>query len=120
MNSSLFIRDLSLMCVLGCFPGEQDYAQEVRVSLDITFSELPRACTTDKIEDALCYNTLCEKIRETTNKKKYATIEHLAWEISQSIKLIIPSQHQWSLSLKKVNPPIEGLKQGVEFKINNL
>lgn len=120
MKASLKIRDLSLFCFLGCLPGEQDHQQEVRVSLEIIFSEQPGACFTDKIEDTINYSLLCEKISETACKKKYFTVEHLTREIVDGLKDYIPKQWEWSISLVKVNPPIEGLKQGVEFKLSHL
>jgi dihydroneopterin aldolase len=117
--SSLFVNDFTFLCLLGCYPEEQTQKQEVSVSLKMEFSEIPQACMTDNLEDTLCYENICNEIKAVGDKKLYKTVEHLSFEIFLTLKKIIPNEYRWSIKLRKVNPPIEGLKNGVIFELEH-
>lgn len=121
MNSPtvLSVQDFSILCSLGCTAEERATLQEVRASIEIRFSQTPKACESDSLEDTVCYAALCTKIKEVVDSKSFHTVEHLAQEIYKSLTKIISENNLWRLKIHKVNPPIAGLRGGVFFEIGD-
>ncbi len=113
----LTVHDYSLLCHLGCSAAERAQKQEVRVSLQIDFAEKPQACVTDNLSDTVCYDQLCRLILKTTQTVEFQTIEHLAHKLHENLRASLKRALKWNLSLHKVSPPIDGLRGGVTFQI---
>lgn len=119
MKSILYIKDYSIYCHLGCLPEEQTNTQEVRVSFEVMFSKPVNACLSDRLEDTICYADLCRVFDLVANSKPFHTVEHLAWQIHEHVKTILPGDNPWSLNVHKVQPPIDNLRGGVHFHLGN-
>ena len=120
MTSTLVINEYLLWCHLGCLLEEREQAQEVLASIKIEFNDPPVACVSDHLEDTICYARLCEEMDCIAKERSFNTIEHLSWVIYSNIQKYFPNQCRWSLVVKKVRPPIDGLKNGVCFQIGDL
>lgn len=116
----LTVNEYSIECILGCYPEEKEQFQEVLASIKIAFQEPPQTIETDLISNTLCYAQLCCEIKRIALEKHFNTIEHLSWEIYRHLQSIIPRECRWYLRLHKVDPPLEGLKNGVSFQIGDL
>ena len=117
-TTALFIRHLELRVHLGWPDIERQHEQIVFLDVDIHFSEPPNACKTDHLDDTLCYASLIDSIREKISVKKFHLIEHLTYDIYQSIKPLMPHRSKVSVCITK-HPDIKGLEGGVQFRYSD-
>jgi FolB domain-containing protein len=113
----LSIKDLALEVHLGVTPKERLGRQSVILNLDIFFPELPLACTTDRVEDTVCYDTLIKKIRDFCLIGEYRLIEFFGNRLYSFVKINVPSQCNILLAIEK-HPEITGLGGSV-FSIDD-
>lgn len=116
MIAKLELVNLRCAVYLGCLPGEQDNRQDVLVTLTLNFSRVPSGCETDDLAGVVNYADLAQVVRETTGRKKYALIEHLAEQIWTDLQnhREIPNS-KVLVKVVKVRVPIEGLEGGASF-----
>lgn len=78
----IFVRDLSLRCIIGIFPEERKNRQDVIVNLVLEgpFSE---AAKSDNIELTANYKTITKRIIQLVEDSEFFLIETLAERISQ-------------------------------------
>ena len=119
LKSRLVIESLSVYCFLGCFEEEHRARQEVRVSITVDFDQLPEACETDRLEDTICYGTVCDRIHQIVKSQKFYTVEYLGKTLFQSLDDSFFKGCKWKLKIHKVNPPVLGLLHGVFFELEN-
>ena len=121
MGSRIRLRlvDLRLPIHLGCTLAEQEIPQEVSFSFEICFSEMPGACRTDRLEDTVCYGRLSEVVRTYCAGRRFQTVEKLAHECYETLKPEMIPTASLSLSVHKLKPPVDSLKGGVFFEIEN-
>lgn len=107
-KSALSINALEIELFLG-WPNEERMRRQV-VSLDIElhFSALPKACTSDDLQDTVCYRELIEKLREKICVQKFHLIEHVTQEVYVVLKSLLPAHCNISVHLTK-HPQIQGL-----------
>ena len=110
----LTINNLSLQVHLGCTAEERKVAQEVQVTIAITFSHPPLGEVTDLLQDTLCYAEICENIKQCAAKGEYNLVEKLAADFYAVLKERWPDYLFW-LQVRKMRPPIEDLLQGVDY-----
>lgn len=114
LQSSLYINGFELHVHLGLSDEERAQPQTVVLDIQLKFSEPPKACATDQLEDTYCYSTLTQWIAKQLQEKQFHLLEHLAHEIYQLIKNHISDQTQIQLCITKF-PPIAGLTGGASF-----
>jgi dihydroneopterin aldolase len=116
----LKISDLTLSVHIGCTPEERLKKQEVRISFQIEPDRLPGACVSDVLSETICYETLIGSIQHSIDSRaEFNTVEKLGHDCFQSLKAQIPKDARLSLSLHKVNPPIDSLKGGIHFELSD-
>ena len=113
--SKISIRSLSVLMQVGVTEPERLQPQEVQFGFELQLPK-PKAVLTDRIEDTVCYESICNLIRETATAKPVHTLEYLANEILIRFKERFPVGTQALLRIKKVKPPIPGLLEGVEYE----
>lgn len=76
----IFVRDLSLRCIIGIFPEERKNRQDVIVNLVLEgpFSE---AAKTDNIDQTANYKTITKRIIQLVEESEFFLIETLAERI---------------------------------------
>lgn len=119
MRVSLHIKEFSQQVHLGCTASERAIPQEVRFSLSLKYSVLPRVCESDQLLDATCYQKVTEALSEVCRSGEFATIEKLGMNGFEKIKKLLDPSVSLKINAWKVKPPIDGLLGGVEFEISD-
>lgn len=79
----VFVRDLHVEATVGVHEHEKAGPQPLRVSIDLTVSELPGA-TRDELEKVVCYEVIVRKVQEICGEGHVNLIETLAERIATS------------------------------------
>ena len=118
LHGLLNVSGLELQVNLGWRNQELMEPQAVMLDFAITYANAPAACTSDHLEDTLCYAVIIEEIRAHLKDKKYRLIEHLSNEIYKLITPHLPTNTTLSVTITK-KPKIDGLLGGVSFTCFN-
>jgi dihydroneopterin aldolase len=111
---ALTINSMQLDVHIGWANKERVKKQPVLVDIDIAFANTPKACLTDHLDDAVCYDSLITQLRQQLGKKKFCLVEHLAHDIFTIIKSLLPKQTKLQIGITKY-PAIKNLNGGVSF-----
>lgn len=114
-NCLLSIRRLHTWVRLGCSAEERSVPQEVEVDLEISFPAVPDGVRTDRLEDTICYGDVCADITEASRAGEFALIEKLAGDVMKRIRDRVGRGYGLKLSIHKLRPPIDNLRGGVVF-----
>ena len=77
MNSTLQINKLILSINIGVTAEERATPQDIEFDISIHFNSLPKACSSDNINDTICYASLVKTIKSLCSNKEFHLIEHL-------------------------------------------
>lgn len=80
----IFLHDFKAKTLIGIYPWERKVPQTIRIDLEIALPT-SRACQSDKIEDALDYALVIERINGILAQKHFSLLEALAEHIAQTI-----------------------------------
>lgn len=80
----IFLHDFKAKTLIGIYPWERIVPQTIQLDLEIALPT-SRACQSDKIEDALDYALIIERINEILANKHFSLLEALAEHIAQTI-----------------------------------
>lgn len=116
---SMKIQNLRLEVRLGCSTEERSVPQEVGVSVELRFSEVPRGTVSDDLKDTVCYAKISEALRAHIKGREFCLVEKMAADFREILKPMIEGRAEISLSVHKVRPPIDGLLGGVEYRIGD-
>ena len=81
MNTSIYIRDLSLRCIIGIFPEEREKLQDVLINIKLD-CDIPHAAESDSIEDTVDYKSLNKSIIDMVESSDFMLIETLAERVA--------------------------------------
>jgi D-erythro-7,8-dihydroneopterin triphosphate epimerase len=73
----IFIRDLSLRCIIGIFPEEREKKQDVLINV-VMGADLRKAGQTDDINDTVDYKRITKAILAAIEPSSYGLIEKMA------------------------------------------
>jgi dihydroneopterin aldolase len=90
--------------------------QPIDVHTEIKFFEELRGCTTDNLEDVVCYHTLTEKIIESLRGKSFHLIEFVAKQIFETVASFISLGAILAITITKPNHPVPHVQKGISFK----
>ena len=117
IDATLFIKNLSVKCVIGVNPYEREREQEVRMQIFL-WTDIAKASRSDKLEDALDYSAIYKEVVERVEHSKFYLIERLAYEVAT-----ICLQHPLTRKAKVVIEKIEALEKaessGIELTLEN-
>jgi len=85
-KATICIDGLETDVYIGATEEEKSRKQKIRWFISISFSDRPRACKSDLLEDTLCYDHIVNMIIEASNAKKYNLLEHLVETAYKKIK----------------------------------
>ena len=105
---------------LGCYAEERARPRDVELDLRIWFLEPPRGCSTDRLEDVVCYAELVAAVEEAVAGKEFHLVERLAVVVYEALRPRMPDGARLWVRLRKVRPPIDALQQGVSFAYGEL
>lgn len=77
----IFIRELVLRCVIGCYSAERNEVQEIVVSLEME-CDLRKAGRSDDLNDTVDYFAMKEAIVALGDESRFQLIESLAERIA--------------------------------------
>lgn len=106
--NSLSINQLELTLFLGWPDEERQRKQLILLDIQILFPKKLNACSTDHLDDTICYRQLIETLRDHFSEKKFHLIEHVAAEAHALLTSLLPEKTNLQVSLTK-RPQIEGL-----------
>jgi dihydroneopterin aldolase/D-erythro-7,8-dihydroneopterin triphosphate epimerase len=80
MSDRIFIRDLSLRCIIGIYPDERREKQDVIINV-VMEADLSAAPLSDAIEDTVNYKSIKKEIMQMVEASDYNLIETMASRI---------------------------------------
>jgi len=80
----IFLHDFKAKTLIGVYPWERIVPQTIQLDLEIALPS-SRACQTDKIEDALDYALIVDRINDILTNRHFSLLEALAEHIAQTI-----------------------------------
>lgn len=120
-HAILDLPEIILFPHLGLLPEERANPQEVRLSLEITFSRPVPACLSDDIAGTLCYHHLYDEINALLSRQDFRLIEHLAHSVAAIVSEHVQSRSlptaTIALKLLKVSLPLAAFPQGASFSL---
>lgn len=109
----VYIRDLSLRCVVGVYEGERQEKQGVLLNLTL-YVDLRRACRTDRMDDTVDYKALEEKVVTMVESSSYFLVERLAERVAD-LCLEHPRVRRVEVSVEKPGALRTARSVGVEI-----
>lgn len=104
----IFLHELKVKTLIGIYPWERDAEQIIQLDLEIALPD-SRACQTDKLEDALDYSLIVQRIKEALSQQHFSLLEALAEHIAQII--LVEFGAPWTrISVAKLSA-IRGVKK---------
>jgi len=120
MTCRLSINDLRLWANLGNSVEEQANPQPISIYIQLSFLSKPLACTTDNLNDSVCYAEIVELIRTIIQNKTFNLLEHLTdyldTEIYRYLEKIYPNV-KLKIIVTKLSPPVPSIFGGVSFEL---
>ncbi len=117
MSFVLRLHNLKLPVRLGCSEEERSKPQWVEWSVECTWDSQPLACTSDRLQDAICYDQLSRRLAAVSEQKDYHLIEHLAVSGVEALLPLLSSVSEVCLRVHKLAPPIAYENKGTSFEI---
>ena len=96
----IFLKDLKIETVVGIYDWERKVKQTVILDLEMA-TDVKRAASTDKIEDALDYKAIAKRLISFVGESEFELVETLAERVSEII-LIEFDVSLLRLSLNKI------------------
>jgi dihydroneopterin aldolase len=109
MYTHLKIENLAIPVIMGVPEEERKTQQNIILNLELRFKDCA-AMYSDKIEDAICYATLSQKISQYSCSKEFKLIEHYGYFIFEYIKKLLPKNVLIKLNVAK-SPPLANLER---------
>jgi len=113
--ATLFIKNLTVTCIIGVNIDEREHEQEIRMQLFL-WTDIAKASRSDNLEDTLDYSTIYKEVVKRVEHSKFYLIERLAYEVAT-----ICLQHPLTLKAKVVIEKIGALKKaesaGIELTL---
>ncbi len=122
MQSRLNIPVIEDHVHLGCSAEERRYPHRVHYAVEIVFSTMPQACTSDLLDKTPCYAEISAALLQNSKEKHFATIEHLAHTSFLTLEKYIRAfsdlkPRELELTIHKLNPPVASIKAGSLFTL---
>lgn len=100
----------------GCFEEERIVGNSFIVDL-LMENDMARACETDRIDDALNYQTAYDLVKLEMKVKSYL-LEHIACRILDSLFKNFPQLDKATVKVSKMNPPMGGKIRAVSVELS--
>ena len=103
--ATLFIKNLTVTCIIGVNPYEREHEQEIRMQLFL-WTDIAKAIHSDHLEDTLDYSAIYKEVVKRVEHSRFYLIERLAYEVAT-----ICLQHPLTLKVKVVLEKTEALEK---------
>ncbi len=111
--ATLFIKNLTVNCIIGVNSDERARKQEVRMQLFL-WTDIAKASHSDTVEDALDYSNVYKQVVERVERSTFFLIERLAYEVA-TICLQHPLTHRVKVILEEVGALEKAESAGIEL-----
>ena len=115
IDATLFIKNLTVKCVIGVNPNEREREQEIRMQIFL-WTDIAKASRSDNLEDTLDYSAIYKKVVQRVEHSKFYLIERLAYEVAT-----ICLQHPLTRKAKVIVEKVEALEKaesaGIELTL---
>ena len=115
IDATLFIKNVTVKCIIGVNPYEREREQEIRMQLFL-WTDIAKASRSDNLEDALDYSTIYKEVVQRVEHSTFYLIERLAYEVATMCL-----QHPLTCKAKVIVEKIEALEKaesaGVELTL---
>ncbi len=83
-KGTLQVRDLEVLCILGCEEWERKLPQRIALDIEVDY-DISQAAVTDNIATAVDYRDIAQSVAERIQERKYLLIERLVHECCELI-----------------------------------
>jgi D-erythro-7,8-dihydroneopterin triphosphate epimerase len=113
--ATLFIKNLTVNCIIGVNTDEREHEQEIRMQLFL-WTDIAKAIRSDNLEDALDYSTIYKEVVKGVEHSKFYLIERLAFEVA-TICLQHPLTRKVKVVLEKMGALEKAESSGIELTL---
>lgn len=117
MRCCLDLEALQVKAHIGVEAAERAVLQDLEISFSVQFAQAPLGCVSDKIEDTCCYGAICDTLVAICKNQEFKLIEALTHTLAEALQAKLPSDACFELRVKKVSPPVHGLRGGATFRM---
>jgi dihydroneopterin aldolase len=116
-SCAVSIQGLILDLKIGVSEEERLCHQKIGIDIVLSYAVPPKGCITNNIDQVICYEEVCTKIRKLVEKKQFKLIESLTHYLYKKLK----ASYQDCLVCIKVtkHPKIKYLDGYVAFEIKD-
>lgn len=114
-TTCLELETIQLWVHLGATADERAEPQEVHIALKCYFQAPLEACTSDQLDDTICYDGLSTHLANHCEGKHFQLIEHLGHLLHQEAKKKLPNNSILWLKLSKCNVPAKYITGKASF-----
>ena len=105
LPATLFIKNVTVRCIIGVHTDEREREQEVRMQLFL-WTDIAQASHSDHVEDTLDYSAIYNEVVKRVEHSSFYLIERLAYEVAT-----ICLQHPLTRKVKVVLEKTEALEK---------
>jgi dihydroneopterin aldolase len=99
-TATLKVKDLDIICVIGCGEAERTANQKITLDLDLEY-DISEAALSDDINKAVNYVDIVRRLSEVCQEKKFRLVERLGSECCQMIFEEWPRVQKVKLEVRK-------------------
>jgi D-erythro-7,8-dihydroneopterin triphosphate epimerase len=115
IDATLFIKNLTVKCIIGVNPYEREREQEIRMQIFL-WTDIAKASHSDNLEDALDYSAIYKKVVQRVEHSKFYLIERLAFEVA-TICLHHPLTRKTKVIVEKTEALEKAESAGIELTL---
>jgi FolB domain-containing protein len=113
--ATLFIKNLTVTCIIGVNTYEREHEQEVRIQLFL-WTDIAKASRSDNLQDALDYSAIYKEVVKRVEHSRFYLIERLAYEVA-TICLQHPLTHKAKVIVEKTEALEKAEISGIELTL---
>ncbi len=113
--ATLFIKNLTVRCIIGVNAYEREHEQEIRMQLFL-WTDIAKASRSDNLEDALDYSAIYKAVVKRVEHSKFYLIEHLAYEVA-TMCLQHPLTRKAKVVIEKIGALEKAESSGIELTL---
>lgn len=106
LATELYLKRLKCLVRLGVSEEERRNPQAVYFDLTFRFPRPPSACSSDRLEETLCYAEVSSLLQDLCTRGEYRLVERLGFLAFGAVQEILPQGARLKLEVTKELPPI--------------
>ena len=116
-NGTIAIEEMKFFAYHGYYEEEREKGNHFEVDLYVKCN-LSSSGKSDSLTETVNYEELY-KIVETVMSKSYKLLEHIGWDILETIDAQFRNIHHAKVRVTKLNPPIQGDVKRVSIELES-